>query len=60
MRGVSWADVVCHNNDPKALTNKSTTPSPAKAVSRAISEADSNLKKWLDKFYEEEEQHKVQ
>eukprot|EP00957_Ditylum_brightwellii_P052436 3976801-Ditylum_brightwellii.AAC.1 len=58
--GVSWADVAHCYNDPNAMPSTSTTPTPAKAVSRAIADADSNLKKWLDEFYEKEDQHKVQ
>eukprot|EP00957_Ditylum_brightwellii_P060870 4620811-Ditylum_brightwellii.AAC.1 len=30
-RGVSWADAICHDNDPNVLSSASTTPSPAKA-----------------------------
>eukprot|EP00957_Ditylum_brightwellii_P179892 13703861-Ditylum_brightwellii.AAC.1 len=33
--GVSWADVVHHNNKPNAMSSASATPTPAKAVSRA-------------------------
>eukprot|EP00957_Ditylum_brightwellii_P107891 8230336-Ditylum_brightwellii.AAC.1 len=41
------------------MSSAYATPTPAKVVSRAIAYADSNLKKQLDEFYKEEEQHKV-